>query len=119
MCAPSSSSWASFHYNLLTAVRKPTCQALAQSCGRDRAMTASASVFTLRGILRRHGENAESTARPQSASEGGTVRISPLTSSCTASGPRRSDSIAERSLWRQELVWAIGMPLPGGELGTV
>ncbi|RNE99266.1 hypothetical protein TcG_12466 [Trypanosoma cruzi] len=59
-------------------------------------MTASASAVTLRGIPQRHGENVESTVRTRSASESGTVKISSLTSSCTASGPRRSASIAER-----------------------
>ncbi|ESS55198.1 hypothetical protein TCDM_13347 [Trypanosoma cruzi Dm28c] len=62
----------------------------------DRAMTASASAVTLRGIPRRHGENVEPTVRPRSASESGIMLISPVTSSCTASGPRRSASIAER-----------------------
>ncbi|ESS63198.1 hypothetical protein TCDM_14258 [Trypanosoma cruzi Dm28c] len=59
-------------------------------------MTASTSTVTLRGIPRRHGENVESTVRPRSASECGTVKISSATSSCTASEPRRSASIAER-----------------------
>ncbi|KAF8303530.1 hypothetical protein TcYC6_0038410 [Trypanosoma cruzi] len=59
-------------------------------------MTASASAVTLRGIPQCHGKNVEPTARPRSASESGTVQISSLTSSCTASEPRRSDSIAER-----------------------
>ncbi|RNE97353.1 hypothetical protein TcG_13329, partial [Trypanosoma cruzi] len=63
---------------------------------RDRAMMASTSAVTLRGIPRRHGENVASTVRPRSTSESGTVRIFSLTSSCTASGPRRSASIAER-----------------------
>ncbi|KAF8306520.1 hypothetical protein TcBrA4_0023110 [Trypanosoma cruzi] len=72
------------------------CQALTQSCGRDRAMTASASAVTLRGIPRRHGENVESTVRTRSASESGTIQISSVTASCTASSPRQSASIAER-----------------------
>ncbi|ESS63197.1 hypothetical protein TCDM_14257 [Trypanosoma cruzi Dm28c] len=59
-------------------------------------MTASASAVTLRGIPRRHGKNVESTVRPRSASESGTVQISSVKSSCTASEPRRSASIAER-----------------------
>ncbi|RNC58870.1 hypothetical protein TcCL_ESM03479 [Trypanosoma cruzi] len=59
-------------------------------------MTASASAVTLRGIPQCHGENKEPIVRPRSTSESGTVQISSLTSSCTASGPRRSDSIAER-----------------------
>ncbi|KAF8306669.1 hypothetical protein TcBrA4_0021810 [Trypanosoma cruzi] len=59
-------------------------------------MTASASAVTLRGIPRCHGENVASTVRPRSASESGTVQISSVTSSCTASGPRQSASIAER-----------------------
>ncbi|ESS61943.1 hypothetical protein TCDM_14261 [Trypanosoma cruzi Dm28c] len=59
-------------------------------------MTATASAVTPRRIPQCHGENAEPTVRPQSAGESGTVQISSLTSSCTASGPRRSDSIAER-----------------------
>ncbi|KAF8307434.1 hypothetical protein TcBrA4_0018560 [Trypanosoma cruzi] len=59
-------------------------------------MTATASAVTLRRIPRRHGKNVESTVRTQSASESGTVQISSATSSCTASGPKRSDSIAER-----------------------
>ncbi|KAF8284937.1 hypothetical protein TcBrA4_0043560 [Trypanosoma cruzi] len=59
-------------------------------------MTATASAVTLRGIPRRHGENVEPTVRPQSASESGTVQISSVNSSCTASRPRQSDSIAER-----------------------
>ncbi|KAF8304272.1 hypothetical protein TcYC6_0038740 [Trypanosoma cruzi] len=41
-------------------------------------------------------ENTEPTVRPQSTSESGTVELSSVTSSCTASRPRRSDSIAER-----------------------
>ncbi|EKF99900.1 hypothetical protein TCSYLVIO_009175, partial [Trypanosoma cruzi] len=90
------SSWNFFQYGRRTAVRKSTCQALTQSCGRDRAMTATASAVTLRGIPRRHGENVESTVRTRSASESGTVQIASATSSCTASGPRRSASIAER-----------------------
>ncbi|ESS63062.1 mucin-associated surface protein (MASP) [Trypanosoma cruzi Dm28c] len=81
VCAPSFSSWNFFQYGRLTAVRRPTCQALTQSCGRDRAMTASASAVTLRGIPRRHGENVESTVRTRSASESGTVQISSVTSS--------------------------------------
>ncbi|RNE96808.1 hypothetical protein TcG_12853 [Trypanosoma cruzi] len=96
VCAPSFSSWNFFQYGRLTAVRKPTCQALTQSCERDRAMTASASAVTLRGIPRRHGENVESTVRTRSASESGTVQISSVTPSCTASGPKRSASIVER-----------------------
>ncbi|KAF8277384.1 hypothetical protein TcBrA4_0111280 [Trypanosoma cruzi] len=59
-------------------------------------MAASASAVTLRGIPRRRGENAESTVRPRSASESGIMLFSPVTSSCTASSPRRSASIAER-----------------------
>ncbi|ESS61850.1 hypothetical protein TcG_11071 [Trypanosoma cruzi] len=59
-------------------------------------MTASASAVTLRGIPRRHGENVEPTVRPRSTSESGTVQIASVTPSCTASGPKRSDSIAER-----------------------
>ncbi|RNE99192.1 hypothetical protein TcG_12617 [Trypanosoma cruzi] len=59
-------------------------------------MTTPASAVTLRGVPQRHGENVESTVRPQSASESGIMLISPATSSCTASGPRRSASIAER-----------------------
>ncbi|KAF8279606.1 hypothetical protein TcBrA4_0101470 [Trypanosoma cruzi] len=59
-------------------------------------MMASASAVTLRGIPRRHGENVESTVRTRSASESGTVQISSVTSSCTASRPRQSASIAER-----------------------
>ncbi|ESS60492.1 hypothetical protein TCDM_11982 [Trypanosoma cruzi Dm28c] len=57
--APSFSSSNFFQYGHLTAVRKPTCQALTQSCGRDRAMTLSA--VTLLGIPRRRGENVELT----------------------------------------------------------
>ncbi|KAF8284984.1 hypothetical protein TcBrA4_0043160 [Trypanosoma cruzi] len=56
----------------------------------------SATAVTLRGIPQCHGENVASTVRPQSASESGTVQISSVNSSCTASRPRRSDSIAER-----------------------
>ncbi|KAF8292119.1 hypothetical protein TcYC6_0118560 [Trypanosoma cruzi] len=59
-------------------------------------MTASASAVTLRGIPQCHGENVEPTVRPRSASEGGMAQIPSLTSSCTASGPRRSASTAER-----------------------
>ncbi|KAF8277703.1 hypothetical protein TcBrA4_0110840 [Trypanosoma cruzi] len=59
-------------------------------------MTASASAVTLRRVPRRRGENVESTVRTRSASESGTVKISSLTSSCTASSPRRSAFIAER-----------------------
>ncbi|RNC38267.1 hypothetical protein TcCL_NonESM12497 [Trypanosoma cruzi] len=59
-------------------------------------MTVSASAVTLRGIPQCHGEDTESTVRPQSTSESGAVQIFLLTSSCTASGPRRSASIAER-----------------------
>ncbi|KAF5216457.1 hypothetical protein ECC02_008255 [Trypanosoma cruzi] len=94
--APSFSSWTSFWFRRFTAVRKPACQALTQSCGRDRAMTAPASAVTLRGFSKCHGENTEPTVRPRSASESGTVQIFSVTSSCTASEPRRSDSIAER-----------------------
>ncbi|KAF8303497.1 hypothetical protein TcYC6_0039410 [Trypanosoma cruzi] len=94
--APSFSSCTFFHYNPPTALRKPTCQALTQSCGRDRAMTAPASAVTLRGFPKCHWENTEPTVRPRSASESGTVQIFSVTSSCAASGPRRSDSIAER-----------------------
>ncbi|RNC38050.1 hypothetical protein TcCL_NonESM12746 [Trypanosoma cruzi] len=96
VCAPSFSSCTSLQSRRFTAVRKPTFQALTQSCGRDRAMTASASAVTLRGIPRCHGENVEPTVRPRSASESGIMPISSVTSSCTASEPRRSDSIAER-----------------------
>ncbi|KAF5213636.1 hypothetical protein ECC02_013831 [Trypanosoma cruzi] len=85
-----------FQYSRLTAARKPTCQALTQSCGRDRAMTASASAVTLRGIPQSHEENVEPTVRPRSASESGTVELSSVTSLCAASEPRRIDSIAER-----------------------
>ncbi|RNF00389.1 hypothetical protein TcG_11918 [Trypanosoma cruzi] len=59
-------------------------------------MTATASAVTLRGIPRCHGENVASTARTRSTSESGIMLFSPVTSSCTASGPRRSASIAER-----------------------
>ncbi|ESS55600.1 hypothetical protein TCDM_12917 [Trypanosoma cruzi Dm28c] len=59
-------------------------------------MTASTSAVTLRGIPQCHGENVESTVRTRSTSESGTVKISSVTSSRTASGPRRSASIAER-----------------------
>ncbi|ESS63710.1 hypothetical protein TCDM_14256 [Trypanosoma cruzi Dm28c] len=59
-------------------------------------MTASASAVTRRGIPRRHDENVESTVRPRSASESGTVQISSVAPSCAASSPRRSVSIAER-----------------------
>ncbi|RNE95637.1 hypothetical protein TcG_13316 [Trypanosoma cruzi] len=59
-------------------------------------MMAPASAVTMRGIPRRHGENVESTVRTRSTSESGTVQISSVTSSCTASSPRRSASIAER-----------------------
>ncbi|ESS62037.1 thimet oligopeptidase [Trypanosoma cruzi Dm28c] len=118
-CAPSFSSWNFFQYGRLTAVRKPTCQALTQSCGRDRAMTASASAVTLRGIPRRHGEDVESTARPQSASESGTVQISSVTPPRTASGPRRSASIAERESVATGTRLGDWMLLPGGELKTV
>ncbi|ESS55664.1 hypothetical protein TCDM_12850 [Trypanosoma cruzi Dm28c] len=96
VCAPSFSSWNFFQYGRLTAVRRPTCQALTQSCERDRAIVASASAVTLRGAPQCHGENVESTVRPQSTSESGTVQISSVTPSCAASGPRRSASIAER-----------------------
>ncbi|RNC54389.1 mucin-associated surface protein (MASP) [Trypanosoma cruzi] len=64
VCAPSFSSWTSFRFRRLTAVRKPTCQALTQSCGRDRAMMASASAVTLRGIPQCHEENVKPTVRP-------------------------------------------------------
>ncbi|EKG02360.1 hypothetical protein TCSYLVIO_006615 [Trypanosoma cruzi] len=96
VCAPSFSSWNFFQYGRLTAVRGSTCQALTQSRESDRAMMASTSAVTLRGIPRCHGENVASTVRTRSTSESGTVRIFSLTSSCTASGPRRSASIAER-----------------------
>ncbi|RNC41454.1 hypothetical protein TcCL_NonESM08973 [Trypanosoma cruzi] len=59
-------------------------------------MMASASAVTLRGAPQCHGENVESTVRTRSTSESGTVQISSVTSSCAASEPRRSDSIAER-----------------------
>ncbi|RNE96573.1 hypothetical protein TcG_12950 [Trypanosoma cruzi] len=96
VCAPSFSSWNFFQYGRLTAVRNSTCQALTQSCGRDRAMTASASAVTLRGAPQCHGENVASTVRPRSTSESGIMLISSVTSSCTARIPRRSASIAER-----------------------
>ncbi|KAF8277585.1 hypothetical protein TcBrA4_0108700 [Trypanosoma cruzi] len=63
---------------------------------RDRAMTASASAVTLRGAPQCRGENVESTVRPRSASESGVMLISPVTTSCAASSPRRSASIVER-----------------------
>ncbi|RNC42486.1 mucin-associated surface protein (MASP), partial [Trypanosoma cruzi] len=50
VCAPSFSSCTSFHYNLLTAVRKSTCQAVTHSCKRDRAIVTSSSAASLRGI---------------------------------------------------------------------
>ncbi|ESS60486.1 hypothetical protein TCDM_11987 [Trypanosoma cruzi Dm28c] len=56
----------------------------------------TASVASLRGIPRRHEGNVKPAVCPQSTSECGTVQISSLTSSCTASRSRRSDSIAER-----------------------
>ncbi|EAN98842.1 hypothetical protein Tc00.1047053506767.410 [Trypanosoma cruzi] len=96
VCAASFSSCTSFHYNPPTALRKPTRQALTQSCGRYRAMTAPASAVTLCGIPKCHWENTEPTARPQSASESGIMLIFSMTSSRAASGPRRSASIAER-----------------------
>ncbi|RNF01220.1 thimet oligopeptidase [Trypanosoma cruzi] len=81
-------------------VRPPDCGEEAHMPGIDavlrewdRAMTASASALTLRGAPRRHGENVESTVRTRSASESGTVKISSLTSSCTARIPRKSASI--------------------------
>ncbi|RNE95326.1 mucin-associated surface protein (MASP), partial [Trypanosoma cruzi] len=37
VCAPSFFSWNFFQYGRLTAVRRPTCQALTQSCGRGIA----------------------------------------------------------------------------------
>ncbi|RNC38758.1 thimet oligopeptidase, partial [Trypanosoma cruzi] len=95
-CAPSFSSWNLFQYSRLTAVRRPTRQALTQSCGRDRAMTASASAVTLRGAPQCHGENVEPTVRTRSTSECGIMLIFSVTPSCPASEPRRSDSIAER-----------------------
>ncbi|RNC42495.1 hypothetical protein TcCL_NonESM07845 [Trypanosoma cruzi] len=60
VCSTSFSSCTSFHYNLLKAVRKSTCQAVTQSCERDRAITASASAVALRGIPQCHGENVDS-----------------------------------------------------------
>ncbi|EKF29571.1 hypothetical protein MOQ_006635 [Trypanosoma cruzi marinkellei] len=96
VCAPSFSSRTSLQFRRFTAVGKPKWQAWTQSCGRYHAVTPSASAVTLRGIPRRRGENVEITARPQSASEGGTAQISTVTPLCTASGPRRSDSIAKR-----------------------
>ncbi|KAF8277367.1 hypothetical protein TcBrA4_0110540 [Trypanosoma cruzi] len=59
-------------------------------------MMASASAVTLRGAPQCHGENVASTVRPRSTSESGIMLFSPVTSSCTASSPRRSASIAER-----------------------
>ncbi|KAF8306598.1 hypothetical protein TcG_12396 [Trypanosoma cruzi] len=59
-------------------------------------MTASTSAITLRGAPRRHGENTELIARTRSTGESGTVQISSVTSSRTASSPRQSASIAER-----------------------
>ncbi|KAF8285635.1 hypothetical protein TcBrA4_0037850 [Trypanosoma cruzi] len=96
VCAPSFSSWKYFHYSRLTAVRKPTCQALTQFCGRDRAIVACLSAASLRGIPQCHGETAEPTVRPRSASQSGTVQIPSETSSCSASALTRSASIAER-----------------------
>ncbi|EKF28702.1 hypothetical protein MOQ_007542 [Trypanosoma cruzi marinkellei] len=90
------SSWKPLQYGRLTAVRKPTCQALAQSCGRDRALTASASAVTLRAILRCNGEDTKPTVQPRSASESGMMQISSVASSCAASGPRRSALNAEK-----------------------
>ncbi|RNC36753.1 mucin-associated surface protein (MASP) [Trypanosoma cruzi] len=60
VCAASFSSWTPFQCRRLTAVRKSTCHAFTQSCERDRAMTASASAVTLRGIPQCDGENVES-----------------------------------------------------------
>ncbi|RNC56298.1 mucin-associated surface protein (MASP) [Trypanosoma cruzi] len=50
VCATSFFSCTSFHYNLLTAAKKPTCQAVTQSCERDRAIVTSSSAASLRGI---------------------------------------------------------------------
>ncbi|KAF8297779.1 hypothetical protein TcBrA4_0066020 [Trypanosoma cruzi] len=59
-------------------------------------MMEPASAVTLRGAPQCHGENVEPTVRPRSTSESGTVQISSVTSSCTASSPKRSASIVER-----------------------
>ncbi|EKF30701.1 thimet oligopeptidase, putative,metallo-peptidase, clan MA(E), family M3, putative [Trypanosoma cruzi marinkellei] len=90
------SSRTSSQFRRLTAVRKPTCQALTPSCRRYRAMTASASAITLRGIPRRHGENIKSAGRPRYTKESGIMQTFSVTSPCTASASRRSDSIAEK-----------------------
>ncbi|ESS60365.1 mucin-associated surface protein (MASP) [Trypanosoma cruzi Dm28c] len=59
--APSFSSWASLQYGLLTAVKKSTCQIGLSSCGRDRAIMASSSAASLRGIPQCDGEDVKFT----------------------------------------------------------
>ncbi|RNC32376.1 mucin-associated surface protein (MASP) [Trypanosoma cruzi] len=57
MCAPFLFSWASLQYGHPTAARKSMCQVGPQSCGRNRAIMASSSAASLRGIPQCDGEN--------------------------------------------------------------
>ncbi|EKG07945.1 hypothetical protein TCSYLVIO_000921 [Trypanosoma cruzi] len=54
-------SWASLRYGHLTAARMSTCQIGLPSCGRDRAIMASSSAASLRGIPQCDGENMKFT----------------------------------------------------------
>ncbi|RNC35388.1 thimet oligopeptidase [Trypanosoma cruzi] len=53
--------WASLQYGHPTGVKKSTCQIGPPSCGRDRAIMASSSSASLRGIPQCDGENMKST----------------------------------------------------------
>ncbi|RNE96672.1 hypothetical protein TcG_12912 [Trypanosoma cruzi] len=53
--------WASLRYGHLTAVKKSTCQIGLSSCGRDRAIMASSSAASLRGIPQCDGEDMKFT----------------------------------------------------------
>ncbi|RNC32465.1 mucin-associated surface protein (MASP) [Trypanosoma cruzi] len=79
VCAPSFSSWASFHYNLFTAVRQSTCQALTQSCERNRAIVACLSAASLRGIPQCDGENMKPTEGPRCIKESSIIQLSSVT----------------------------------------
>ncbi|RNC43297.1 hypothetical protein TcCL_NonESM07007 [Trypanosoma cruzi] len=95
VCAPSFSSWASFNFRRLTAVRKPTCQAMTRSCGRDRGMTASASAVTLRSIPQCDGESINSTKLLRFIKGSSTIQISSVTRSRMVNGQQNA-SIADR-----------------------
>ncbi|RNC52757.1 hypothetical protein TcCL_ESM09967, partial [Trypanosoma cruzi] len=96
VCTTSSSSWTSFQYNPLTAVRQSTCQIGMPHCCRDRAIVASLSAASLRWIPQCDGENIKPTEPPRFTKESSITQISSVTQSRTASGATRSASIAER-----------------------